>query len=84
MADVLTIQEHFGRIEGIKIAFIGDGNNVARSLAFAAGKLNMKLAVASPRGYELDEETIQKANASTPGCTTQVARPLRRPSPGPM
>ena len=39
MADVLTVQEHFGRIEGITIAFIGDGNNVARSLAFAAGKL---------------------------------------------
>ena len=35
MADVLTIQEHLGKIEGIKIAFIGDGNNVARSLAFA-------------------------------------------------
>src|SRR5512136_937934 len=68
MADVLTIQEHFGRIEGIKIAFIGDGNNVARSLAFAAGKLRMKLVVASPHGYELDQATIDKANAFTPGC----------------
>jgi ornithine carbamoyltransferase len=75
MADVLTIQEHFGRIEGIQIAFIGDGNNVARSLAFAAGKLKMKLIVASPHGYELDAETIRRANALTPGCTTQVRDP---------
>jgi ornithine carbamoyltransferase len=75
MADVLTIQEHFGRIEGIKIAFIGDGNNVARSLAFAAGKLKMKLVIASPHGYELDAETIRRANALTPGCTSQVHNP---------
>jgi ornithine carbamoyltransferase len=75
MADVLTIREQFGRIEGIRIAFIGDGNNVARSLAYAAGKLNMKLAVASPRGYELDDATIQNANALTPGCTGQTHDP---------
>jgi ornithine carbamoyltransferase len=73
MADCLTIREHFGRVEGIKTAFIGDGNNVARSLAFAAGRLNMKLVVASPLGYELDDETIQKANAMTPDCTAQVS-----------
>jgi len=76
MADCLTIREHFGRVEGIKTAFIGDGNNVARSLAFAAGKLNMKLVVASPHGYELDDVTIQKANSFTPGCTAQVDDPL--------
>jgi ornithine carbamoyltransferase len=75
MADVLTIREHFGRIEGIRIAFIGDGNNVARSLAFAAGKLNMKLVVASPAGYELDTATIERANGMTPDCTAQVGDP---------
>ncbi len=75
MADILTIQEHFGRIGGIKIAFIGDGNNVARSLAFAAGKLDMKLVVASPHGYELDEESIQKANSFTAGCAAQTDDP---------
>jgi len=76
MADCLTIREHFGRIEGIKIAFIGDGNNVARSLAFAAGRLNMKLVVASPRGYELDAETIRRANSFTSNCTEQVSDPF--------
>ena len=62
MADVLTINEHCGRLKGIKIAFIGDGNNVARSLAFACAKLDMKMVVASPSGYELDAESIAKAN----------------------
>jgi ornithine carbamoyltransferase len=75
MADCLTIREHFGRVEGIRIAYVGDGNNVARSLAFAAGKLNMKLVVASPPGYQLDEPTIRKANEMTPDCTAQVGDP---------
>jgi len=75
MADVLTMGEHFGRIEGITIAFIGDGNNVARSLAFAAGKLKMKLIVASPAGYELDDASIQVANRLTPGCVEQIGDP---------
>jgi ornithine carbamoyltransferase len=68
MADVLTIREHCGRIEGVKIAFVGDGNNVARSLAFAAGKLGMKMAVASPAGYELDTESLDTANGFAADC----------------
>ena len=75
MADALTIQEHFGRIEGIRIAFIGDGNNVARSLANASAKLRMRLTIASPAGYELDADTIRQANALSPGCTAQVRDP---------
>ena len=75
MADVLTIQEHCRRIEGIKIAFIGDGNNVARSLAHASAKLGMKLIVASPAGYELDTETVEKVNNVSPDCTRQTNDP---------
>jgi ornithine carbamoyltransferase len=75
MADVLTIQEHCQRIEGIKIAFIGDGNNVARSLAHASAKLGMRLMVASPAGYELDAETIEKVNEVSPDCTGQTNDP---------
>jgi ornithine carbamoyltransferase len=63
MADVLTIKEHLGRLTGVKVAFIGDGNNVARSLAFAVAKLGMKMNVASPKGYELDWGTVEKANS---------------------
>ncbi len=75
MADVLTIQEHLGKIEGVKIAFIGDGNNVARSLAFASAKLGMKMVIASPKGYELDAETINKASKVSPGCVRQTNDP---------
>jgi len=62
MADVLTIKEHCGRLKGVRIAYIGDGNNVARSLAFAAAKFGLKMVIASPAGYQLDEQTIRVAN----------------------
>jgi ornithine carbamoyltransferase len=62
MADVLTIKEHLGKLAGVKIAFVGDGNNVARSLAYVCAKLDMKLVVASPKGYELDWGTVEKTN----------------------
>jgi ornithine carbamoyltransferase len=75
MADVLTIQERLGKIEGVKIAFIGDGNNVARSLVFVSAKLGMKMVIASPKGYELDAETINKANKVSPGCVRQTNDP---------
>ena len=77
MADVLTIREHVGQLEGVKIAFIGDGNNVARSLAFACGKLGMKMAVASPAGYELDAESIEGANAVSGECVYQTNDPAQ-------
>ncbi|NLH15372.1 MAG: ornithine carbamoyltransferase [Phycisphaerae bacterium] len=73
MADVMTIEEHLGKLEGIKIAYIGDGNNVARSLAFVAAKLSMKLVLASPEGYDLDAESIQLANHTRADCV-QITR----------
>jgi ornithine carbamoyltransferase len=75
MADVLTVKEHLGRIEGVTMTYIGDGNNVARSLAFAAAKLGMKLVIASPKGYELDENSIARANAIAAGAVTQLGDP---------
>jgi len=75
MADVLTIQEHCGRLEGVKIAFVGDGNNVARSLAFACAKLGMKMVVASPRGYELDADSIDRVNQLASGSVSQTNEP---------
>jgi ornithine carbamoyltransferase len=75
MADVLTIKEHLGQFEGVKIAYIGDGNNVARSLAFACAKLGMKLAIASPKGYELDAKTIETAERIAAGSVEQVNEP---------
>ncbi len=75
MADVLTIHQHCGQLKGVKIAFIGDGNNVARSLAFACAKLGLKMAVASPAGYELDKESIEQANQISPNCVSQTNSP---------
>ena len=77
MADVLTIYEHCSRLEGIKIAFIGDGNNVARSLAFACAKLGMKMVISSPAGYQLDAESIQKANQISAGSVRQTGDPAQ-------
>ena len=58
MADLMTIQEQFGTLGGRTVVFVGDGNNVARSLAAACDKLGMKFVLASPEGYELEEEFI--------------------------
>ncbi|MCX5635180.1 MAG: ornithine carbamoyltransferase [Planctomycetota bacterium] len=77
MADVMTIAEHCGKLAGIKIAFVGDGNNVARSLAFACAKLGMKMVVASPKGYELDERTIRVTNEISKGSVVQTNNPLQ-------
>jgi len=61
LADLLTLREHFGRLEGLRVAFVGDGNNVAASLAFGAALSGVELAVASPEGYELDPEVVARA-----------------------
>jgi len=61
LADVQTLQEKFGRLEGRKLAFIGDGNNVAHSLMLTAGRLGVHVAVATPKGYEPNTEVVAKA-----------------------
>ncbi len=57
LADLLTIRERMGRLKGVSVAFIGDGNNVANSLAIAGSIMGMDVRVASPEGYELTPET---------------------------
>jgi ornithine carbamoyltransferase len=61
LADLLTVREHFGDIEGRRIAYVGDGNNVTASLAYAAALSGVELAVASPEGYELDSHVVDRA-----------------------
>jgi ornithine carbamoyltransferase len=53
LADLMTLREAFGRLEGLKLAYVGDGNNVARSLALVAALAGVEVAVASPEGYTL-------------------------------
>jgi len=53
MADMLTIKERFGSLQGLKLAYVGDGNNVAASLLYAAGHFGLDFSIATPEGYEL-------------------------------
>ena len=78
LGDLLTIQEHTGRLQGLTIAFIGDGNNVAASLALAAASVGASFATASPRGYGLPPTvlaTAQTRAAQHQAAVRQVATP---------
>jgi ornithine carbamoyltransferase len=59
LADLFTIQEVFGGLQGRTVAFVGDGNNVARSLAVACGKLGVRFILAAPEGFGFDEEFVR-------------------------
>jgi ornithine carbamoyltransferase len=63
LADVFTLQERFGDLRGLKLAFVGDGNNVAHSLMLASLRLGMNFALATPVGYEPDAEIVAQAEA---------------------
>jgi len=56
LADLLTIKEHKGQLQGLKVAWVGDGNNVCHSLMLGAAKVGMEVAVATPEGYEPDSK----------------------------
>jgi ornithine carbamoyltransferase len=73
MADVLTMQERFGRVKGLKVAYIGDGNNVATSLAYAAGKFGFEFALATPEGYELPADVRARAEAIAQATQTRIS-----------
>jgi ornithine carbamoyltransferase len=57
LADLLTLRETFGTLEGLRVAYVGDGNNVARSLALLGTRAGLEVVVASPEGYELEPGT---------------------------
>jgi ornithine carbamoyltransferase len=63
LADLLTLRERFGTLEGLSVAYVGDGNNVARSLALIGGKLGVEVRVAAPPGYELEPGLAALATA---------------------
>lgn len=73
LADAMTIMDEFGRdLKGRTVAFIGDGNNVARSLANLCAKLGMHFTLAAPKGYELESSFVDGLVASTPGMKFQT------------
>jgi ornithine carbamoyltransferase len=74
LADLLTVYEHKSKLKGLKMAYVGDGNNVAHSLLFGCAKVGMDIAVATPKGYECNSEIVDKAieDAKLTGCTVTI------------
>ena len=66
LADLYTIQEIFGSLRGSKLAWVGDANNVASSLAQGCGLLGVEFSIAAPKGYEFSAEFLQSLRASFP------------------
>ncbi|HET6643659.1 MAG TPA: ornithine carbamoyltransferase [Gaiellaceae bacterium] len=65
LADMLTIRERLGRLEGVRVTYLGDGNNVCSSLMVAAARLGSSFVAATPRGYEPDERALAVARESS-------------------
>jgi ornithine carbamoyltransferase len=73
MADYMTVREVFGTdLAGRKMAYVGDGNNVAHSLLFGAAKAGMDVAVAAPAGYQVDEVYLAQAKADAEAAGTKI------------
>jgi ornithine carbamoyltransferase len=74
MADLVTVREHLGELKGKTVVFVGDGNNVARSLAVGCAKLDMHFVLTSPPGYELEKTFIESLLAHHPQADCSVIR----------
>ena len=75
LADVLTMQQAHGSLDGLRVAYVGDYNNVSRSLGEACVMLGATLVLACPMGYHADDSELERVNALGPGALTQVHRP---------
>jgi ornithine carbamoyltransferase len=76
LADVMTIRERFGTLDGVRVAYVGDGNNVCHSLMVAAAKLGAGVVVAAPAGFEPAAEVVDwaRAAARTAGGEVSIVR----------
>ncbi|MDU5945601.1 MAG: ornithine carbamoyltransferase, partial [Paenibacillus macerans] len=76
LADYQTLYEHKGKLQGLKLAYIGDGNNMAHSLMIGGAKLGVHVSVASPEGYEPDPQIVADAKeiAKATGARIEVVR----------
>ncbi|MOA22859.1 Ornithine carbamoyltransferase [compost metagenome] len=76
LADFQTVYEHKGELKGLKLAYIGDGNNMAHSLMIGGAKLGVHVSVASPEGYEPDPQIVADAQeiAKATGAVIEVVR----------
>ncbi|PWT77338.1 MAG: ornithine carbamoyltransferase, partial [Proteobacteria bacterium] len=74
LADLMTLEEHFGSAAGLNFTYVGDGNNVCHSLMLAGAQLGTNVTVATPRGYSPDIEIVTKAReiAEANGCEVRL------------
>jgi ornithine carbamoyltransferase len=72
LADIFTIREKFGRLKGIKLAYIGDGNNVLNSLLYCCAKVGMDISAATPKGYEPNNQVLKEALSIAKSSGTQI------------
>jgi len=73
LADIMTLQDEFGAdLSGRTVAFIGDGNNVARSVAILCGRLGVRFVLASPGGYAFTQEVEKQLRADAPGMDLNI------------
>jgi len=72
LADFLTIRERKGGLAGVRLAYVGDGNNVARSLALLSAMMGVNFTIASPRGYELDAATASIARRMAAAAASRI------------
>ena len=79
LADLFTVYEKKGRLSGLKLAYIGDGNNVAHSLIYGCSKMGMNIFLGCPKGYEPDKDVVKKASldAKKNGCEVKVTHDPR-------
>ncbi len=84
MADIFTLHEHKGDLAGLKLTYVGDGNNVCHSLMLAAAKAGTKMGVATPKGYEPDPRYVEWArmDGQTTGFTLQLTNDPREAAAG--
>ena len=76
LADVFTIKEKFKKVKGIKLAFIGDGNNVLHSLLYCGAKTGLDISIATPKGYEPNSQILKEAKdfAKATGAHIEIAK----------
>lgn len=78
LADLFTLREILGDLRGETLAYVGDGNNVARCLAMGCGKVGMRFAIASPKGYQFDDAFLATLKQETPDLDLHVTASPRQ------
>ena len=78
LADLLTIKEHLGRLQGVRLAYVGDGNNMANTYLLGGALAGMSVAIATPPGFETSHDVVEQASAIAEQTGARIAGDHRR------